>query len=558
MHDLHPHSSRWRAAVAAFAFVALAASGAPVARAQALGGSVTVTPTAFSPDGDGVEDVATVRYTLLDSLAELSIVVLAADTLTPVDTLRAPAPEGVPGLHTIAWDGRDASGAVVADGLYWVRLFARPATAIDTTVTLPVSVDLTPPVVTVFGASPAVYAPDLPGAPSVLSVTFHAGSVSPSAPGRVPDELQVEVLDPSGQPLDAADLAGRIAWTPPPPVTDPPSILADGDMTMTWDATGQTGLVDGDHTVRVLVVDAAGHTAVGETVVRLDVSAPEIHFDAPTPSSRIRVVPDSLSGWARDGGGIDTLRIRYPASDWLDLVPMRVSGDTTFFRALLADSIPGDGSWTISVQAVDGPGRTATAALTFTLDATAPPPPVLDPFDGVWHSTTFTVTGTMPDLGEPEAHAFVRRNGVVVDSAFTIVSTDLAVTIPLVSGVNVIDAVMVDAAGNVSGPSNALRVVFDESPGLFVPVPFRPGDRFTVGVATPARRVTLRIYDTSGDLVARLGPQETAATRYDFAWNGTPAGGGRVRRGPLVVVATVRDDAGVHRLRRVFLFDPGR
>lgn len=68
----------------------------------------------FSPDGDGVKDVATIQYTV----PRTARVVLRIDPVNAVDAPLRVVRLGVveSGTHTWAWDGRDERGGRVADG----------------------------------------------------------------------------------------------------------------------------------------------------------------------------------------------------------------------------------------------------------------------------------------------------------------------------------------------------------------------------------------------------------------------------------------------------------
>jgi hypothetical protein len=123
-------------------------------------------------------------------------------------------------------------------------------------------------------------------------------------------------------------------------------------------------------------------------------------------------------------------------------------------------------------------------------------------------------------------------------------------------GLNRIWATMVDRAGNVSDPSNTIEVTYDNSGGLFIPQPFRPGDAFQINLPQPARSVTLRIYDLGGNLVRTLDGEDSAVD-VTVPWNGLNGDNAEVKKGPLVAVALVKfDGRGDVVFREVFLFEP--
>lgn len=76
-------------------------------------GAVTVTPGTFSPNGDGVDDLATLSFTLAQAVpVQVTVVQNGSVVETLFDgTLAA-------GQHTINWDGTDGLGALFPDGSY--------------------------------------------------------------------------------------------------------------------------------------------------------------------------------------------------------------------------------------------------------------------------------------------------------------------------------------------------------------------------------------------------------------------------------------------------------
>gem|GEM_PF-1954884 len=536
---------------------AVVAVDAPRGNAGIIGGAFTATPPAFSPNGDGQNDTTRFAFTLSDTAASLSLIVFASDSITPVDTLIAPAAESQTGAHAAGWNGLRYDGMLAPEGAYIVSLTARPFGGSDTTVTVPVFVDLTPPVLSITGVSPAVYAPGLAGQPSVLTVTFHLAGVSPPSGGRPPDELQPELIDPTGVRVADADIAGRLSFEPALPITTPPSVTSNGDYSLLWAAQGQPGVADGTYRVVLTAVDAAGFASFDTVAAVVDVFAPTVHFTNIAGGAILAMVPDSLRGFAADVGGVDSLFFRFGSTAFSPIPVARISGDTTFFAVFLTDSVTVDSTYSVSLRAVDAVGRPALDDLQFTLDTTAPLPPALDPFTGAWHAPEFPLAGEAPPEAGPGGIVRAYNNGVFVDSVLTITSRRFSLSVPLAPGQNRLTARYVDVAGNTSIPSNAIDVPYDTGAGLFLPVPFTPGDSFQFIPTAPTNGAEIRIYDLSGQLVIVLQRTVAAAT-YEFSWNGRNADGVGVDRGPLVAVAIARGQGSGEPIRRIFLFDPGR
>jgi hypothetical protein len=182
-------------------------------------------------------------------------------------------------------------------------------------------------------------------------------------------------------------------------------------------------------------------------------------------------------------------------------------------------------------------------------------PPVLEPFDGKWHTDTFLVAGEV-DSVRLDSWVRILRDGVVVDSVTTSVDRTFSVPVGLVPGVNRFTAVLRNTNFEVSPPSNTVTVTFDTGAGLFIPVPFAPGASFDLNTARDASQAELRVFDVTGDFVVGFESREPRMF-YSFAWDGLNASGERVRRGPLIAVGVIHYPDGTSEvIRRAFLFDP--
>jgi hypothetical protein len=80
------------------------------------------TPSVVSPNGDGYRDTVVTSATL--SEAGSLIVRIADGANTTIRTMTVPA---VAGSNSVSWDGKNNSGALVADGDYTIRLTGRDA-----------------------------------------------------------------------------------------------------------------------------------------------------------------------------------------------------------------------------------------------------------------------------------------------------------------------------------------------------------------------------------------------------------------------------------------------
>ncbi len=507
-----------------------------------------VRESVISPDGDGKQDSTRVRYALADTALAVSVVVFAADSTTPVDTLRSPAPDVPPAVRDLYWKGRRWDGTAAPEGAYVVTLRATGKSFPDTLIRLPVFVDLTPPTVQILGVSPNPYAPGLAGSPPGAGISHVIGNTSPVAPGRVADQLKIELFNPSGTILASPDLT-----------TTPPFAGAGGSYVTTWTASADaTSLPDGEYRATITVSDAGGYTARSNYHFEVDTKDPSIRVTSLAENARLRVVPDSARGSAFDARGVDSLYAAYPSGPFQRVTSATVRNDSLVFSVPLADSVAAEGPFALRFRAVDGVGRTGRYTFTITYDISAPAAPVLDSFDGAWRTVIFPLSGTADNGGDAASVVRILRNGTQVDSVATVLSKRFTVNVPLVVGRNDLVAVQRDGAGNLGAPSNRVTVTFKSSAGLFFPVPFAPGGRFNVNADRVAASVTLRVFDVAGDLVTFFD-DETARQHYVFAWDGRNSSGVNVRRGPLVAVASIDYGDGTRDVfREVFLFDSNR
>jgi hypothetical protein len=88
---------------------------------QSIIGALTVTPRAITPQGDGINDTATIDYTVFRVLDQASVQV-TVHRLDGRQVWRARTVSAGAGGGQVAWDGRDSDGALVAPGIYLVRV----------------------------------------------------------------------------------------------------------------------------------------------------------------------------------------------------------------------------------------------------------------------------------------------------------------------------------------------------------------------------------------------------------------------------------------------------
>jgi hypothetical protein len=93
--------------------------------------SLTITPSAITPNGDGKNDVADIHYNILD-LTDPAPVSVDVYTLAGRLVRHLYGGRDVSGRYTHRWDGRDRVGRVVPPGMYVVRVEVKTDTVTET------------------------------------------------------------------------------------------------------------------------------------------------------------------------------------------------------------------------------------------------------------------------------------------------------------------------------------------------------------------------------------------------------------------------------------------
>jgi flagellar hook assembly protein FlgD len=515
----------WRAALGSVVIFLLVALSVP-SRASLI--SSAGIDRSFSPNGDGIQDSTTVVYRLSDS-ALVYVIVFQKDSTSVVDTLVAGWLQPPDTSFHVSWDGTLPGGSPAPEDVYAVLIRARDNGSRDS-LFLETLIDITDPQIVVSNIDPPVFAP------SIHSQFLVDYTVFDPAPSLGSVSVKVDIIDTDGNTTTLSD-----------------SLLpADSLQRATWD--GSSANKDGTYQIKIAADDGAGNSSLALSDINVDIDAPKITITSLTASSTLKVIPDSLMGWAWDRNGIDSLMVRYrPDPAQFETVTSTVlKMDTLFFSVILADSILDEQSHTINFRALDIVGRERLTSFSVTLDTTPPTPPLLDMPISPTREPSVRVTGTV-DTDALIVRIF--RNGVRVDSVTT-GDTDFEFDMALLPGSNRISARAVDIAGNVSALSAEIEVVFDNSAGLFITQPFKPSDVFQINLSKLSTSVTLRIYDLSGNLVTVLRSDATSSN-VAIPWDGLNGDGEDVRKGPLVAVAETRyQDGGREIFREIFLLDP--
>ncbi|WP_127473451.1 Ig-like domain-containing protein [Microbacterium sulfonylureivorans] len=328
---------------------------------------------------------------------------------------------------------------------------------------------------------------------------------------------------------------------------------ADADGSGDWTFTPPTPLAQGPHTASATATDGAGNTGPVSNIVAFTVdsiapAAPVITSPADGSSTADTTPP--IVGTAEPGS---TVTVSIDGA-----VVGTTPADGTGSWTLTPPTPLAEGEHTVTATATDALGNVGPASeeVVFTIDTTAPTPPVItSPPDGsVTSDTTPPIVGT----AEAGATVTVMVDGVVIGTtiagpavasmiadgpttfAAAIGSWTLVPTTPLSEGLHRATATATDAASNVSLESNTVAFTID-AVAPQPPVITSPGDGTTV--TDPAPPITGTAEPGSEVEVSVDGrPIGTTTTDADGNWTLTPTT--PLPDGEHEITATATDPAG--------------
>jgi flagellar hook assembly protein FlgD len=493
------------------------------------------------PNGDGVADSVIMTYTLAETAA-VHVLVLERDSATVVDSLVAAAAQPPTVVHKATWHGTYLNGSPVPDDNYVLAVRAAGANTSDSAFGV-VSVDRVRPQLVVT-QRPNPFAPGAPRAPSNrLTIEYDVFDPYPSTEV----DVRVEIYRPT-----TGGGEQRI-------VTLADTTITPGDpQEETWN--GANVSTEGTYTVGIVATDVASNRSEVRSPFEIDLLPPEIETTSLQSDMSLRVIPDSLFGWAFDRiSPVDSVQVRYSGvggkAAFKPVPSTQVRNDTTFFAVQLTDSIVEQKPYSLGFRAVDPWGRETIALFTIEWDTLPPAAPVLTQPPSPTRDPAFVLDGTVDSDTDVMR---IYRNEALLDTIFPnapVTPRQFPYRMTLVPGENRIYAVAVDLALNESVSSNEVTVTLDSSPGLLISQPFRPNDTFIVNLAETASSVTLRIYDLSGKLVKTLNAT-SPGTNLFIDWNGKNGDNEPVKKGPLAAVAQIQyQNGGSEVFREIFLLD---
>jgi YD repeat-containing protein len=355
-----------------------------------------VTTTPFSPEAPPNGRRDTTAFTASFSEASTWTITIKNSGGTTVRTLT-----GGPATSLVAatWDGKNASGSVVADGTYTATLQVTDSAcnASGTYGPINVVVDTTGPAISSFSGSPTLFSPNADGQ---LETTTLSGSI-------------------------ASDPSTPISWQIDIPTVPPKTYTGSGQsVSQVWDGKTGAGVVatDGTYAAQLTSIDNAGATQTSTVSLTVDTTAPVIGavtatepFFSPSVSPGVKdtttvqasiTEPSTPVSWKvkiKNGAG-NLVRTSSPDGSGLS-VSWAWNGRND------AGVLQPEGGYTAVVEATDAAGITGASLPTasIVLDVTAPsitgitPTPAAFSPNADGKKDTTTITGAVTDILSPVA-----------------------------------------------------------------------------------------------------------------------------------------------------------
>ncbi|MFH1311692.1 MAG: FlgD immunoglobulin-like domain containing protein [Candidatus Eisenbacteria bacterium] len=471
---------------------------------------ISVTVPFFSPNNDGVQDLTGISFKVGSDRDTVYVWISVTDQQdNPVKTL-AEAEAREPGGVYKLWDGTDASGAAVSEGIYSFDIVAMANSDSDGPYSAGVVLDRTAPNFTTL-IYPSPYVPGLPFADSILTVEITAIDTEPD------DWLSLWIMN---QAL---------------PETLCTTQLIHGDATYacTWDGREEA---DGTYELFVRVRDRAGNSNQASYSIKLDARGPVVEFTYPE-KAWLDSVPTSVAGWVFDQSDVDSIGLRFSQDSEYLPVNIMSAGDTLIWNVEWPEDLRHGGTFNLGCYAGDSIGYETVKTFVVYVDTTIPVTPVFDALDRV-SSADVTMRGT----SSPSDSVFVYliRPGASEKSAGVLCNAAgrFQADFELGIGRNLFRAFARDRAGNESDWSDTAIVVYDETVGITVPEKLDPGARIDVNLTRPASEVILSIFSVDGYHIVTKTWQPNDLYS-EFEWDLKDADNKDVRNGLYLLVFQV-------------------
>jgi hypothetical protein len=493
--------------------------------------SIAQNARSFSPNSDGILDVAAFSYRLTES-GRVTIRVQRTGT-TVADTVVVDEAEVTGRSYTKFWYGHSTSGARSAEGLYEVVFKDSTLAGRIYLNTRQVRLDVTTPQAQILEVAPPVYTPTV--APSKVRVR-----VAVTRSVLDDDSLQVH-LTPSDT-LRFRIVDGFHG--------------GEGEYVAECVNCGGAQLHDGVYAVKARVHDRAGNSMEATSSLDKDVIGPKFRMTHPGIGTSFFVPrADWLTGLVHDRHGVSSVRMRVdPDTAYVALTLESFGPPDTMstFRADLATRLAAEGRYTLRLRAWDRHGVEDNTLLKVKVDRTPPGQPRFSPIPG-------PVTKTSPlrmvlRIDTADTYEVLSRIGDAPVDSTRNPSSETIFFLALRPGPNRISFAAVDTAGNVSA-AESTTVAWEPSRGLVAPERFRAGNVIQVqGGPEGASGAEVRIYAVDGSLVRKFTSGESAIT-YTFTWDLNTPDGRRVKNGAYLVQARLLGAGGVRMQQMIAILE---
>ncbi|MBU1022324.1 MAG: hypothetical protein KKF07_06780, partial [Candidatus Margulisbacteria bacterium] len=446
--------------------------------------NVSISPSIFTPNGDGHTDQTRLTYTLSGSSESyLTSVYILDYSGTTVKKIIEDENQS-DGTHSFYWDGKNEAAQYVEDGNYTYKIIAE---GIDS------SVSEVQGEITAINSIPE------------LSIAVNPSSFSPNADGSS-DTVNIfysidypaeYITDPAAVQIDIKGTDNSVVYTQSFSKTP-------GTYNFDWDGAG---LPEGTYYVIANADDALGSPALTQSItLEINVTAPElaVTYASPNPFSPDNdgakdeiTVSYSLSKdsyiTARitdaDGAVVKTLSSSEFTGQYVGRIGILSVPTLTWDGKDEAGTVVPEGAYTFSLSSIDDSGNSGNTSIEVVVDTLDPEKPQHSGLPAYTNQQTHTFSGTAEALST--VHLY--NNDVLIAQTESDASGNFTHTISLNPGGNQIYVVSEDSAGNQSVASTTSTVNFETENPVVSNIAVSPN---------PAKEGTVTInFDVSEELL---------------------------------------------------------
>lgn len=388
--------------------------------------ALTVDKQLFSPNGDSVFDSVTADYRI-DEVATVDISVFSL--INGPDGRLIPAADAVKtiasgiqhleGMGSIAWDGTDDSGGVVADGIYGIVIFVTDTCGNKNSRFISVKVDNTPPVVQIA----------YPGPSDTIGTMVEIRGTA--------DDLNL-----GSYVLEAASAGSPDVWLP---ISAQAAAVKDGILG-TWNTFGLVGLWN----LRLTTYDIAGNRSVTMVTINLGTRRALVR--------NLAALPRLFS--PNSDGKLDSADISYELTEACS-VNIQIMDPAGLVLKNYGTSVPSAGLYSYIWNGKSDQGATVPEGIyTITFVATSSSNSSVFQTEAI----TLAVDTTSPliDIKQPADLSYIRSADVVVNGTISDLNlSEYSITLTGDSGIIPVDS------GNTNRVNDTFSLLNGLSEGMY-------------------------------------------------------------------------------------------